>query len=134
MTRLKTLAWLALCLATSLVPGLLAAETAAAPAPFKPDTGDTAWILISSAMVLLMTPGLALFYAGMVRRKNVLSTMMQSMMMMALISVIWVWFGYSLAFTPVNNLGGYIGGFDWTWLKGVDNGPAPLAATIPHTL
>ncbi len=106
-----------------------------APAPWKPDTGDTTWILVSSAMVLLMTPGLALFYAGMVRKKNVLSTMMQSMFMMGLISLVWVIYGYSISFHPSNTLGGFLGGLDWMWLEGVSsNLAAPLAGTIPHTL
>ena len=64
------------------------------------DTGDTAWVLISTALVMLMTPGLALFYGGLVRRKNVLSTIMHSFFMLALVSVIWVLWGYTLAFGP----------------------------------
>src|SRR5262245_63803728 len=69
--------------------------------PPKIDSGDTAWLLMSSALVLLMTaPGLALFYGGMVRQKNALATMMQSFIVMALISVQWVLWGYSLAFGP----------------------------------
>ena len=79
------------------------AATPAAPAPAAPkvDTGDTAWVLTSSALVLMMTaPGLALFYGGMVRRKNVLATLMQSFILMAVISIQWVLWGYSLAFGP----------------------------------
>lgn len=72
----------------------------AAPAPPKVDTGDTAWMLTSAALVLLMTPGLALFYGGMVRAKNVLGTIMHSFIIIAVISVQWVLFGYSLAFGP----------------------------------
>lgn len=127
---------LALLLLAALAPlGLGAEEAAKAAEAWKPDSGDTTWILVSSAMVLLMTPGLALFYAGMVRKKNVLSTMMQSMFMMGLISLVWVIYGYSLAFTPVNNLGGFVGGLDWMWLEGVlSDAAAPLAGTIPHTL
>ena len=64
------------------------------------DAGDTAWLLISSALVMLMTPGLALFYGGMVRRKNVLSTIMMSFAPLGLIGILWVLFGYSLAFGP----------------------------------
>ena len=64
------------------------------------DTGDTAWVLISTALVMLMTPGLALFYGGLVRRKNVLSTIMHSFFILALVSVTWVLWGYSLAFGP----------------------------------
>jgi Amt family ammonium transporter len=62
------------------------------------DTGDTAWVLMSIALVMLMTPGLALFYGGLVRRKNVLSTIMQSIFILALVSVTWVLFGFTLAF------------------------------------
>ena len=94
--------------------------------------GDTAWVLTSSALVLLMTaPGLALFYAGMVRRKNVLATLMQSFIMVALVSVQWVLFGYSLAFSPFHPL---IGGLSWMGLSGVSATQAypDYAATIPH--
>jgi Amt family ammonium transporter len=94
--------------------------------------GDTAWVLTSSALVLLMTaPGLALFYAGMVRRKNVLATLMQSFFLVAIISVQWALFGYSLAFSPWNSI---IGGLSWIGLNGVSatqSYPA-YAATIPH--
>src|SRR5258706_13158367 len=78
----------------------IAADTIApAPPPLKIDSGDTAWMLTSAAMVLMMTgPGLALFYSGLVRRKNVLATMMQSFILMAIVSIIWAIFGYSLAF------------------------------------
>jgi ammonium transporter, Amt family len=103
---------------------------AAAPLP-KIDPGDTAWILISAALVMLMTPGLALFYAGMVRSKNVLGTIMQSFTIIALISVQWVLFGYSLTFGP--DLGGIIGDLSWFGLKGVGLAPNPdYAATVPH--
>jgi Amt family ammonium transporter len=104
-----------------------------APAPPKIDSGDTAWVLMSSALVLLMTaPGLALFYGGMVRQKNALATLMQSFIILALISVQWVLWGYSLAFGPDH--GGVIGGLDWVGLKGVTAVPnADYAATIPHT-
>jgi Amt family ammonium transporter len=98
--------------------------------PAKTDTGDTAWLLVSSALVLLMTPGLALFYGGMVRRKNVLGTMMQSFILVALVSVQWALFGYSLAFHE----GSFWGGFEWSFLHGVGAGPDPYgyAGTIPH--
>jgi Amt family ammonium transporter len=94
------------------------------------DTGDTAWLLISSALVLLMTPGLALFYGGMVRRKNVLGTRMQSLILVALVSVQWALFGYSLAFHE----GSFWSGFDWSLLRGVGITPDPYgyASTIPH--
>jgi Amt family ammonium transporter len=105
------------------------AEAAAAP---KIDTGDTAWVLTASALVLMMTaPGLALFYGGMVRRKNVLATLMQSFILMALISVQWVLIGYSLAFGP--DVGGVVGSLRWIGLAGVGLEPYPdYSATIPH--
>ncbi|MCK6553017.1 ammonium transporter [Candidatus Binatia bacterium] len=97
------------------------------------DTGDTAWMLVSSAMVLLMTaPGLALFYGGLVRRKNGLATIMQSFVLVAVISVQWALYGYSLAFGTDH--GGLIGGFDFVGLNGVGAEPnGDYAPTIPHT-
>ena len=83
----------------------------------KIDTGDTAWLLVSSALVLLMTPALALFYAGMVRRKNVLSTIMYSMAAIPILSVKWALFGYSLAFGATH--GGLIGGLEFVGLEGL---------------
>ena len=103
-------------------PAAGAPAAAAAPAPSKIDTGDTAWMLISSALVLLMTPGLALFYGGMVRQKNVLGTIMHSFIIVALISVQWVLWGYSLAFGP--DKGGIIGGLEWIGLRGVGLEPS----------
>src|SRR5512145_2585065 len=94
------------------------------------DSGDTGWVLVSTALVMLMTPGLAFFYAGMVRRKNVLATIMQSFIMMALISVQWVLWGYSLAFGP--DKGGIIGGLEWVGLMNVEMTPSSYAPTIPH--
>jgi Amt family ammonium transporter len=98
----------------------------------KMNTGDTAWVLTSSALVLLMTmPGLAFFYGGLVRRKNVLSILMQCFMILAVISLQWMLWGYSLTFGP--DLGGIIGNLDWFALKGVGGAPNPdYAATIPH--
>lgn len=96
-------------------------------APPKLDSGDTAWLLISIALVCLMTPGLALFYGGMVRKKNVLSTFMHSLFSLALISVQWVVIGYSLAFGT--SKGGLIGGFDFVMLKGV---AGSQKGTVPH--
>ena len=91
------------------------------------NSGDTAWMLMASALVLLMTPGLALFYGGMVRRKNVLSTMMYSFFTMALVTVQWIVVGYSLAFGKTQ--GGFIGGFDYVFLRGM----APqLKGSLPH--
>ena len=97
----------------------------------KVDTGDTAWLLTSAALVLLMTPALAFFYGGLVRRKNVLSILMQCFMLMCLITVQWVLFGYSLAFGP--DIKGIIGSLGWFGLKGVGLEPYPAyAATVPH--
>ena len=94
------------------------------------NSGDTAWVLASSALVLLMTPGLAFFYGGMVRKKNILSILMQCFMIMCLISVQWVVIGYSLAFHPGP---GFWGGFGWAGLNGVGFGPyADYSGTIPH--
>lgn len=90
-------------------------------APIEPDAGNIAWMLISSALVLMMTaPGLALFYGGLVRKKNILGVMMQCMFLMGLMSVIWALWGYSLAFAPdIPQLQGFVGGFDHVLLKGV---------------
>jgi ammonium transporter, Amt family len=110
------------------VPAVAAAAPAAAP---KVDTGDTAWLLTSSALVMLMTPGLALFYAGMVRRKNVLGTIMHSFIALGVITLQWVLYGYSLAFGP--DVGHVIGSLAWVGLKGVGLEPnADYAATVPH--
>ena len=94
-------------------------------------SGDNAWMLTSSALVLMMTgPGLALFYGGLVRKKNVLGTMMQSFAMMALITVLWALFGYSLCFGSGNS---FLGGLDHLFLRGVGAQPdADYAATIPQ--
>lgn len=96
------------------------------------DTGDTAWVLTSSALVLAMTmPGLALFYGGLVRSKNVLGTIVQSVAILALVTLIWVLFGYSLAFGP--DVGGIVGNLDWILLSGVGYTPHPVyGSTIPH--
>jgi len=105
-----------------------AADAATAPAV---DTGDTAWILMSTALVMLMTPGLALFYGGMVRRKNVLGTIMHSFVAIALVSVQWIMLGYSLAFGP--DVKGLIGNLDWMGLNNVGLLPnADYAPTVPH--
>lgn len=117
-----------------------AAAVVAAPNPI--DTGDTAWMLVSSAMVLLMTPGLAFFYGGLVRSRNVLNTMMMSLVMMGLIGVTWTLWGYSLAFDVSikapefgKGLESFIGGLDWMFLNGVTADqidPVGYAPTIPH--
>jgi len=97
----------------------------------KIDTGDTTWLLISTALVMLMTPGLALFYGGMVRKKNVLGTIMQSFIALGVVTIQWVLIGYSLAFGP--DIGHVIGGLQWAGLNGVGLEPNPdYAATVPH--
>jgi len=108
------------------------AAPAAAPAPQpKIDKGDTAWMLTSSALVLMMTiPGLFLFYGGLVRRKNALGTIMHSFIIVAVITIQWALWGYSLAFGP--DIGGVIGSLAWFGLSGVGSDPGPYAETIPH--
>jgi Amt family ammonium transporter len=113
--------------------GAATAAVTAAAAPAVPavpiiNSGDTAWVLVSAALVMLMTPGLGLFYGGMVRRKNVLSTIMQSFFLVALIGVQWVIYGYSLSFSPGND---FLGSFHWAFLHNMD-AINPLAPTIPH--
>jgi Amt family ammonium transporter len=98
--------------------------------PTTISAGDTAWLLMSAALVMLMTPALGFFYGGLVRRKNVLATIMHSFFILCLISVQWVLWGYTLAFGPDH--GGIIGGLDWLTLKGVGQEPGPYAATVPH--
>ena len=95
------------------------------------DSGDTAWVLTSSALVFVMVPGLAFFYAGLVRSKNALGTLMQSFIAIAIVGLTWVLWGYSLAFGP--DIGGFIGNLEWFGLAGVSATQAgPYAATIPH--
>jgi Amt family ammonium transporter len=95
------------------------------------NTGDTAFLLISAALVMLMTPALGLFYGGMVRQKNVLGTIMQSFFILGLVSLIWAAVGYSLAFGPGGN--GFLGGMAWAGLRGVGQAPnRDYAATVPH--
>jgi len=102
-----------------------------AQAANKIDSGDTAFLLLSAALVMLMTPGLALFYGGMVRKKNVLGTIMQSFVSIAIISIQWILYGYSLAFGP--DVHGIIGNLDWIGLRGVGVEPnLAYAPTVPH--
>jgi Amt family ammonium transporter len=100
------------------------------------DHADTAYLLLCSALVLFMTPGLALFYGGLVRSKNVVNTMMMSFAAMGLVAVAWVFVGYSLAFAPNDGaLGELVGGFRWLGLEGVGVSPNPdYAANVPHLL
>ena len=112
------------------IAGAGVAQTPASPPP-KVDSGDTSWLLISTALVMLMTPGLALFYGGMVRTKNVLGTIMQSFIALGVITIQWVLCGYSLAFGP--DIGHVIGSLQWAGLRGVGLDPNPdYAATVPH--
>jgi Amt family ammonium transporter len=95
------------------------------------DSGDTAWVLTSSALVFIMVPGLAFFYAGLVRSKNALSTLLQSFVALAIVGLSWILWGYSLAFGP--DIGGFIGNLQWAGLHGVSATEAgPYADTIPH--
>ena len=97
------------------------------------DTGDTAWMLTSTALVLLMTiPGLALFYGGMVRKKNVLATVMQSFAVTCLVTIIWMVVGYSLAFTDGGGLNSWVGGLDKVFLDGI--AVDSLSGTIPESV
>ena len=116
----------------ALAPFLFASGASAADAPAQVVGADVAWLLTSSALVLMMTiPGLALFYGGLVRRKNVLSTVMQSFILAGVVSIEWVLCGYSLAFAPGNSI---IGGLAWLGLSGVSaSDPFPgYSATVPH--
>jgi Amt family ammonium transporter len=129
---------------TLLLAAMLAALTLAAPIALAAEigpveikkveeinSGDTAWMLTSAGLVLLMTgPGLALFYSGLVRRKNVLATMMQSFILMAAVSIVWALVGYSLAFDAGNPI---FGGLRFSLLREVGAAPVEYAPTIPHT-
>jgi Amt family ammonium transporter len=111
-------------------PQLLTQFSSAAVTNVEVNSGDTAWVLISAALVMLMTPGLAFFYGGLVRRKNILSVLMQCFIILAALSIQWVLFGYSLSFAPGNQ---FIGSLKWFGLIGVGAEPnADYAATIPH--
>jgi ammonium transporter, Amt family len=116
------------------IPTLLAAGSAAAQTETPAiDTGDTAWMLTSTALVLMMTiPGLALFYGGMVRRKNVLATVMQSFATCCLVTILWFAISYSLAFTSGGDSNAWIGGFDRLFLAGMEVGS--VAYTIPESV
>src|SRR6476620_669483 len=99
------------------------------------DTGDTAWMLMSTALVMIMLPGLALFYGGLVRSKNVLSTVMHSFFGLSLVSIVWVIVGFTLAFGPDLNGMGLIGNLDFAMFNGVGQAPSAVyAVTIPFML
>jgi Amt family ammonium transporter len=113
---------------------LLTASPVAAADGGELNSGDTAWLLTATALVMIMLPGLALFYGGLVRRKNVLSTIMHSFFVLALVSVVWVLWGYSLAFAP-DAFGGLIGGLDFVGFANVTGAvDARYSAGIPHVL
>lgn len=144
-TGKKTLVWIVWILTLLVLSGHVLAQDAATPdastetAVEPPDSGDTAWMLTSTALVLFMTiPGLALFYGGLVRTKNVLSVLMQCFTLTGLITIIWVVVGYSLAFDTTGmaagklNLGSFVGGIGKIFLKGVNKDS--LSGTIPETV
>jgi len=111
------------------LPALAAADAGAAA-----NTGDTALVLVSAGLVMLMTPGLAFFYGGLVRAKNVVQTMNLSIVCMGLVGVLWALVGYSIAFSPGGALDRVLGGLSWIGLSGVGDAPEPsLAATVPHS-
>ena len=113
--------------------GLMVSAAPALAEEAKLDSGDTAWMLTSTALVLMMTiPGLALFYGGMVRKKNVLSTVVQSFAVVCLMTVLWMVIGYSLAFTDGGSLNAFVGGFDKILLRGM--GVDSLTGTIPESV
>jgi Amt family ammonium transporter len=95
------------------------------------NSGDTAWLLVCAALVMYMTPGLAFFYGGLVRSKNVVGTIMQSFIALGLVTVLWALIGYSLAFGP--DKAGLIGGLDFLGLRGVGAAPSAYAPTVPAT-
>ncbi|WP_058998335.1 ammonium transporter [Leptolyngbya sp. NIES-2104] len=142
-TALTTLALLSIPVMGSALADPATAESAKAAADQATIQGDTAWMLVSAALVLLMTPGLAFFYGGFVRSRNVLNTMMMSFILMGIVGVSWILWGYSLSFAPGTP---FIGGLQWLFLNGVGlettdylKGSQPdavvsYAATIPHQL
>ncbi len=113
-----------------MFPALLMLPSVTFGAEGKIDTGDTTWLLISASLVMLMTPGLALFYGGMVRRKNVLGTIMHSFIALAVITIQWILIGYTLSFGP--DVNGIIGSLKWFGLNGVGVEPSSYAPTVPH--
>jgi Amt family ammonium transporter len=125
-------------LVLAVVPAAVAGEASAITS--GPSTGgiagmnpgDIAWMLLASALVMLMTPGLAFFYGGLVRKKNILSIVMQCFMVLCLVSLQWIFCGYSLSFGP--DIGGVIGSLDWMGLKSVGLEPSTYAPRIPHKL
>jgi Amt family ammonium transporter len=128
------IAWLIMCAVGAVAWADEASSTASAvsqaAAAVPIDSGHTTWVLISTALVMLMTPGLAFFYGGLVRRKNILSVLMQCFMIMCIVSIQWVVLGYSMAFG--RDISGLIGNLDWMWLKGVGMESSSYAPGVPH--
>lgn len=122
---------LALAPLTGIAGEVASLGTTPVAAPSAISGADTVWVLLSAALVMLMTPGLAFFYGGLVRRKNILSILMQCFMMLCVISLQWVFCGYSLSFGP--DMAKVIGSLDWSCLKSVGMGPSEYAPTVPHT-
>src|SRR6266550_2743728 len=132
MRRQLTLGTIAAAIGVATIPGLALGATGDPPVA---DSGDTAWMLAATALVMIMLPGLALFYGGLVRRKNVLSTIMHSFFGLAIVSVVWVLVGFSLAFGPDLNGMGLVGNLDYVGFMGVGLTPSTVyAVTIPFVL
>jgi Amt family ammonium transporter len=132
MRRQLTLGTIAAAIGVATIPGLALGATGDPPVA---DSGDTAWMLAATALVMIMLPGLALFYGGLVRRKNVLSTIMHSFFGLAIVSVVWVLVGFSLAFGPDVNGMGLVGNLDYVGFMGVGLTPSAVyAVTIPFVL
>src|SRR5947209_5565081 len=137
--RRKLLKWMMMGMGGALgwlaLPSGAWAEEASAPAAATAaiSGADTAFVMVAAALVMVMTPGLGLFYGGMVRRKNVLATFQQSFILLGVVALQWVLFGYSLAFGP-DKLGGRVGGLEWAGLSGVGLEPNAYAKTIPAQL
>jgi ammonium transporter, Amt family len=132
MRRQLTLGTIVAAIAVVAIPGLALGATGDPPVA---DSGDTAWMLAATALVMIMLPGLALFYGGLVRRKNVLSTIMHSFFGLAIVSVVWVLVGFSLAFGPDVNGMGLIGNLNYIGFMGVGLTPSTVyAVTIPFVL
>src|SRR5437773_4720520 len=135
MRRQLTLGTIAAAIGVATIPGLALGATGDPPVA---DSGDTAWMLAATALVMIMLPGLALFYGGLVRRKNVLSTIMHSFFGLAIVSVVWVLVGFSLAFGPDANLlgiPGLVGNLSFVGFFNVGLEPSTVyATTIPFVL
>src|SRR6266480_5894321 len=130
MRRQLTLGTIAAAIGVATIPGLALGATGDPPVA---DSGDTAWMLAATALVMIMLPGLALFYGGLVRRKNVLSTIMHSFFGLAIVSVVWVLVGFSIAFAPDATGLGLFGGLNFVGFMNVGLQPAQ-GSTIPFVL